>query len=200
MKVLELFSGTGSVTKACKKLGYEVVSVDISDQFMTPNHLVDILNFNYKIYKPGYFDIIWASPPCRTFSSMKFLKSTKEEILKEIELEGLPPLYKTLEIIAYLKPTYFFIENPANGKMKNYLNLPYKIVSYCQYGYDYQKNTRIWTNKEFKAKKCTKKTCKYFGNHPRKIGTTRKNESKKINKLYKKYSVPIDLIIDCIKV
>lgn len=200
MRVLELFSGTGSVSKVCKKLGYEVVSVDISNQFMNPTHLVDILKFNYKQYKSGYFDIIWASPPCRTFSSMKFLTATMEEILKEIELEGLPPLKKTLEIIKYFKPKYYFIENPANSKMKNYLDLPNKVVSYCQYGYDYQKNTRIWTNKNIIAKKCSKKTCKHYGNHPNKIGTTRKNQSKKINKLYKKYSVPQDLIIDCISI
>ena len=201
MKVLELFSGTGSVSKVCDKLGYEVVSVDISNQFMNPTHQVDILNFNYKQYKPGYFDIIWASPPCRTFSSMKFLTSNKEKILKEILEEGLPPLLRTIKIIDYLKPKYYFIENPANGKMKDYMSSNNIVVSYCQYGYDYQKNTRIWTNKKnIIAKKCCKKNCKFYGNHPNKIGTTRKGSTKKLQKIYNKYSIPSKLIVNCISV
>ena len=197
MKVLELFSGTGSVSKVCEELGYEVVSVDISNKFHQPTHLIDILNFDYKQYKVGEFDIIWSSPPCRTFSSMRFLTKTNKEILLDIVNEGLPPLLKTLEIIDYLKPKYYFIENPMNSKMKEYLKKrSCRIISYCQYGYDYQKNTRIWTNKEFVPKRCTKATCKYYGNHPNKIGTTRTGDSKKMQQLKKKYSIPADLIKD----
>ena len=70
MKILELFSGTGSVGKIAKEKGWEVVSVDIRtyhDQ-EPPTHLVDILKFDYKKYKN--FDIIWASPPCTYFSAL----------------------------------------------------------------------------------------------------------------------------------
>ena len=39
MRVLEIFSGTGSVSKVCEELGYEVISVDISDKYSTPTFL-----------------------------------------------------------------------------------------------------------------------------------------------------------------
>ena len=40
MKLLELFSGTGSVGKVAKELGYDVVSLDLKDA----NINTDILN------------------------------------------------------------------------------------------------------------------------------------------------------------
>ena len=173
--------------------------MDISDKLHKPTHLTDIMTFDYKQYDVGYFDIIWASPPCRTFSSMRFLKKSYIEILEDILNEGLPPLEKTIEIIEYLKPKNYFIENPMNSKMKEYIKpLPCKIVSYCQYGFDYQKNTRIWTNKDFIPKRCTKKTCKHYGNHPNKIGTTRSTDSKKMQKLKDKYKIPSLLIKELI--
>ena len=47
MKLLELFSGTGSVGKVAKELGYDVVSLDLKDA----NINTDILNWNYKVFK-----------------------------------------------------------------------------------------------------------------------------------------------------
>ena len=38
LKVLELFSGTGSVGKCCKQLGWDVVSVDL---LLPADHQVD---------------------------------------------------------------------------------------------------------------------------------------------------------------
>jgi site-specific DNA-cytosine methylase len=67
MKVLELFSGTGSVGKVCKEFGYDVVSLDLKNADINCN----ILDWDYTIYPPNYFDIIWASPPCDTFSSLR---------------------------------------------------------------------------------------------------------------------------------
>jgi adenine-specific DNA methylase len=58
MKVLELFSGTGSISKVCKELGYEVISLDLEKKFK-PDINVDILKWDYKKdFKQGDFDII----------------------------------------------------------------------------------------------------------------------------------------------
>jgi hypothetical protein len=85
MKVLELFSGTGSVSKVCDELGYEVISVDISNKFSQPTFLCSILDFDYRQYEVGHFDIIWASPPCATFSHFQICwigRGKKREIIE----------------------------------------------------------------------------------------------------------------------
>jgi site-specific DNA-cytosine methylase len=61
MRLLELFAGTGSVGRAFRELGWEVVSLDIE-----PGHTIqaDVLTWDYRTYPPGYFDCVHASPPC----------------------------------------------------------------------------------------------------------------------------------------
>jgi site-specific DNA-cytosine methylase len=68
MKILELFSGTKSVSKAFPD--DEIVSLDIISKHQ-PTIVCDIMEWNYKEYPPGSFDIIWASPPCIEYSILK---------------------------------------------------------------------------------------------------------------------------------
>ena len=161
MRVLDLFSGTHSVGKTVSALGYEVVSLDLSDATICCN----ILEWDYKTaFSEGYFDIIWASPPCNTFSKMHHSNVgrygvTMETIQRDISLIGLPILRRTEEIIDYFKPPLYFIENPQTGKMKDYISdRPYYDVDYCKYSdWGMRKRTRIWTNKiGFKPKVCNK--------------------------------------------
>jgi hypothetical protein len=147
MKVLELFSGTGSVGKVCKEFGYEVISLDLKNADIN----IDIMNWNYKEkFNVGHFDIIWCSPPCNSFSVLQNAIRTKEEIYKNINDNGLPILNKTLEIIEYFQPKFYFIENPQTGRMKEFItDKPFVDVDYCMYcDWGYKKRTRIWTNKD----------------------------------------------------
>lgn len=162
MKILELFSGTGSVGKVFKERGYEVISVDITDKLGHVDIITDILEWDYKAYPVGTFDVIWASPPCRTFSILRNshigranTTITKEKIESDMITIGLPVLRKAEEIIDYFKPRYWFIENPQTGRMKNYIDRQFYDVDYCKYGFPYRKRTRLWTNLlEFNALKC----------------------------------------------
>ena len=79
MRALELFSGTHSVGRALEDMGNKVVSVDICDYRgkYKPTHLCDILEWDYKIYKPGDFDVIWASPPCQFYSKLQRVNVNK---------------------------------------------------------------------------------------------------------------------------
>ena len=225
MRVLELFKGTGSIEKAFKSIdkNIEVISLDIEKRF-NPTHLCDILEFDYKQYPNNYFDIIWSSPPCncfshlrntwigRTFKDGRYV--TKELLEEDIKNIGLPPLYKTKEIIEYFKPKYYFIENPATGKMKNYIddNFLYDItkyiVSYCKYGFDYKKNTAIWTNlKGFNPKIC-KNDCNSILNNKHISDVSKRKPFKHItdinrlggDKCFKnkciKYRIPQPLLIE----
>ena len=60
MRLLELFSGTGSVRKAVGHLFDEIVSIDILQKF-EPTEVADILKWDYKKYPPGYFDVVWST-------------------------------------------------------------------------------------------------------------------------------------------
>jgi len=164
IKILELFSGTGSVGKVCEQLGWESVSVDL---LLPAIHQVNIMDFDYKQYPKDTFDIVWASPPCTNYSKLQdgwIGRMRKGEIYtKEIQekemLEDDKLVLKTLEIIKYFNPEYWFIENPATSRMKDrpfMKNLNNYIVDYCMYSdWGYRKRTRIWTNKkDWKTKLC----------------------------------------------
>ncbi len=167
MKVLELFSGTKSVGKCCDALGWDSVSVDL---LLPADHECDIMDFDYKQYDKDEFDIIWASPPCTDYSNLQscwlgrkkkdgiiYTKETMEENMNKADKLVL----KTLEIINYFDCEYWFLENPATGKLKKreiMKDIPFYDVDYCMYSdWGYQKRTRIWTNKkDFENKLCDK--------------------------------------------
>ncbi len=78
---------------------------------------VDIRDWDYKkVCNPGEFALIFASIPCTEFSQAFPTRerdlSTADEIAK-----------KTLEIIEWLKPEIYFIENPAGCSFVEKKNL-----------------------------------------------------------------------------
>jgi|TARA_R110000824_G_scaffold199583_1_gene383539 site-specific DNA-cytosine methylase len=167
MNVLELFSGTKSIGKVCDQLGWKAVSVDM---ILPADHEVDIMDFDYKQYPKDHFDIVWASPPCTSYSNLQscwlgrkkkdgqiYTKEKMESDMNEADMI----VKKTLEIIDYFDCEYWFMENPQTGKLKSrefMRGLPFYDVSYCMYSdWGYEKRTRIWTNKKyFNNKICDK--------------------------------------------
>jgi len=194
MKVLELFSGTGSVGKCCKQLGWDVVSVDM---ILPADHQVDIMDFDYKQYDKDEFDIVWASPPCTEYSK------AKSQGIRDIE--GANKLVKkAIEIIEYFQPYWWFIENPQTGLLKKQSfmeELPYVDCDYCMYGKPYRKRTRFWTNKECNMLLCNKQCGSFIdGRHIGSCGTGgqgqghKKSYSNKTYTLEEKYSIPEEII------
>ena len=144
MRLLELFCGGKSVSKVAKKFGYECVSVDILPR-LEPDICCDILDLDYKSL--GYFDIVWASPPCTEFSIAKTVGERKLE-------SALQLVFKAMEIIVHINPKYYVIENPL-GLLRKFLPADDRItVSYCKYGFLYRKNTDLWTDVPFVPKRC----------------------------------------------
>lgn len=152
MKLLELFSGTKSVSKAVGYKFQEVVSLDSLNKY-SPTICSDILTWDYKKYPSGYFDAIWASPPCTEYSILKNNTGmdTNIDLADSIVL-------RVFEILDYFKPRIWFIENPHSSLLKKraFMELlPFYDVDYCRFSdWGYKKKTRIWTNIEYRDMLC----------------------------------------------
>lgn len=153
LNLLELFSGTESISTVAKELGYKTFTSDFDEQFNS-DYCIDIMDFDIKKvpFKP---DIIWASPPCTTFSiaaishhwnNVGSVLSPKSKDAKR----GVQILRKTITIIDILMPKYWYIENPVGlmRKMEFMKNVPRATITYCQYGDTRMKPTDIWTNNQ----------------------------------------------------
>ena len=137
MKLLELFSGTGSVGKVARELGYEVVSLDLKNADINS----DIMKWDYTMLKKD-FNVVWVSPPCTEYSKAKTTGTRKIDYANSI-------VKKTIEIIDYFEPQFFFIENPQTGLLKeqDFMDrFHYVDLDYCKYGFPYRKRTRVWNN------------------------------------------------------
>ena len=185
MNHLELFSGTFSFGKITEKYYNNIISLDkeigsncpLKSNYKSKKHFKeDIFSWNYKQYPKHYFHLITASPCCVYWSSLrktnigKISRLTKkpytyESIEQDIIDIGIPMVEKVFEIIDYFEPKYFIIENPYTGRMKEYINdlIPFYVIDYCRYGFNYRKRTILWTNIEgFDPKLCNCKTKKHF--------------------------------------
>ena len=145
MRLLELFAGTGSIGKAFREHGWEVISFDIKPR-SGADIIADILSWDYMTFEKGHFDAIWGSPCCTMYSRARTTARTPRDLLWADSLVA-----KTIEIIQYFEPKVWAFENPQSGLLKDrevVRGIPYKDVSYCSYGYLYRKYTRLWTNSE----------------------------------------------------
>jgi hypothetical protein len=151
MKILELFAGSRSIGKEAEKLNFNVFSSDINN-FDRIDYVVNILEFDYTKV-PFNPDVIWASPPCTGFSVAALghhWTGGKNAYIPKTDTAklGIELAKKTIEIINYYNPKYFFIENPRGllRKMNFMDNFIRHTVTYCQYGDNRMKPTDIWTN------------------------------------------------------
>lgn len=158
MKILELFAGSRSISKAFEKRGHETYSVEWYKDFENITLYEDINNLtSNKIIQlcGGVPDVIWASPDCTTYS-IAGISHHRKKNLKTGNLEPVSDYAKfcdktnkhLLNLIRELKPKYYFIENPRGGlrKMDFMQHIPRYTITYCQYGDSRMKPTDIWTN------------------------------------------------------
>ena len=165
-RMLDLFSGTGSVGDVFRTEGFEVVSVD-SEPKMFPDIVVNVLNWDYRsAYPVGHFEVIFACPPCTQFSQARTTK--KRDFSQDTRL-----VEKTLEIIEYFQPQKWFIENPRGGYMRTLECLSEKLFAdfdYCQFAdWGYKKPTRIWGGPHIRSvpeKLCDPQTCPHMVTRP----------------------------------
>ena len=146
MKLLELFAGSRSIGKEAKSQGHEVFSIDIND--FEKIDLVKDIEFLTTSDIPFVPDVIWASPPCTTYSIAAI--STHRDNGKpktDFAAKSDRLVLKVLELINHYNCKYF-IENPRGylRKMPFMQGIPKTTVWYCRYGDTSAKPTDIWSN------------------------------------------------------
>lgn len=135
MKVLELFAGTRSISKAFEKRGHETYSVEWNKDFENITLYEDINNLTVERIIElcgGVPDVIWASPDCTTYS-IAGISHHRRKNLETGNLDAVSDYAKfcdktnehVLDLIKDLKPKYYFIENPRRWIKKNGLHARY---------------------------------------------------------------------------
>lgn len=156
--ILELFSGSRSVSKTFENHGWSSFSVD-NNPSLKPTLCCDILDLVPGML-PGHVDFIWASPDCSTFSRAAdpnhYLKKTigyrKYEYSAKSEkaVTALLLVQKTFEIISWFPGVSFILENPI-GRFHHLSHLKRNghhryFVNYFDFGCGYSKETYLFSS------------------------------------------------------
>tara|TARA_R100001443_G_scaffold117435_1_gene142644 strand:+ start:17911 stop:18576 length:666 start_codon:yes stop_codon:yes gene_type:complete len=150
MKILELFAGSRSIGKIAEARGHKVFSVDVKD-FEGIDLSIDIEDLTPDMI-PFNPDMIWASPPCTTYSiaGIRFHRPNKkhpQRTWSDFAYKSDRLVKNTLKIIKHFNCIYY-IENPRGlfRKQSFIKGIPRTTVWYCKYGDIAAKPTDIFTN------------------------------------------------------
>ena len=152
MRILELFSGSGSIGQAFGSKGWDVISLD-ADVKTDAVIKEDIIAWDHTVFPVGFFDVIWASPCCTQYSCARRGAKTPRNLDLADSL-----VKRSLELITYFQPRVWFLENPETGLLKTrpfMSGLPFSDVDYCCFSdWGYRKRTRLWNNCGFPKQLC----------------------------------------------
>ena len=114
-RMLDLCSGLGGASEGFLANGWDVVRIENNPLLADVPHtqLLDIFEWDYEAEEP--FDLIWASPPCREFSTAYAApRSVAQREGREYQPD-MSILLKVIEIIDYFRPKHHVIENVSGA-------------------------------------------------------------------------------------
>lgn len=123
--ILHLCADTGSDTQKYRENGYDVILVG-----------KDIGVENYHPPKNVYGII--ANPVCTEFSTARSTGKARNPA------EGMKLVRECQRIIAECNPTFWVIENPATGRLKDFLGPPRMTYEPWHFGSPWTKKTALW--------------------------------------------------------
>ena len=203
MKIVELFAGSRSIGKVAEERGHTVCSVDITE--FDGIDIVKDIEFLTVDDLPFIPDMIWASPPCTTFSIAAIShhrdgQTPKSDFAKKSDrlILNMLKLVKECNCI-------YYIENPRGmlRKMDFMKGINRSTVTYCQYGDNRMKPTDIWSNNIYSIFNLNgwnpKPMCKnsYSCHESAPRGSKTGTQGLKGN--YERSKIPEDLCIEIIK-
>jgi len=164
---VDLFSGLRGGGSGFVKLGFRVIGVELNEEVNTEarelhhyieDHVMSILDIDEAwckdlIKRHGPVKVVWASPPCTSFSVASCghhwfppeADGTRKPKSEKAEL-GVKLVEHTLKVIEWLQPDFFWIENPVGILRKLPLldHLQHVKITYCRYGEERMKPTDLW--------------------------------------------------------
>ena len=151
IKLLELFAGSRSISRAAEAMGMRTFSIDHK-----PFDGIDLVKDVEHVIPsdiPFVPDVLWGSPLCTTYS-IAAISHHRDGIKPKTDLAEKSDrlLIRTASLIKYflsINPSMkYFIENPVGmmRKMPVMQQFPRTTVTYCSYGDSRMKPTDIWTN------------------------------------------------------
>ena len=146
MRILELFAGSCSIGKVAELRGHEVFSIDIED--FEGIDLVKDIEFLQPSDIPWVPDMIWASPPCTTYSISAISHHRRGQLpISEFAKKSDRLVKNTLAIFRHFG-CIFYMENPRGmlRKMDFMKGLDMTTLCYCRYQDTRMKPTDVFSN------------------------------------------------------
>ena len=136
--MVDLFAGDMTASAAMRDRGWDVRSVDI-------RWGEDVLKWEWR---GGRVDLLWASPPCETFSIAGHFKHFRKDgetahPIDEAGKHSVSMVTRAFELQKDIQPTWFVLENPQ-GLLRKIIGPPTDTTWYCQFGDERAKPTDLW--------------------------------------------------------
>ncbi len=165
LNTLELFSGSGTISKSFADAGHNTFEIDnrrrkgvcepdLKADIGSLSALEIVNHYENKLQECiNEIDIVWASFPCTTFSYGAGLFHQSKQHVSPEYMQSIKLLKHTLYLIDELRPIYFFIENPRGHLRYEKVLQDWlvnkgmtKLFTWGSYGFPTTKPTNIFTN------------------------------------------------------